>query len=595
MHEVGFISAAELAQAQAEANHAHPHEPPVELDAPYAAEIARQAAVDRYGAGAMTDGYHYVTTLQSRNQEAANQAIRKALLDYDRRHGWRGAEARVDLASAASPADWAKSLRPFSTISGLTPGLVTQIDADTATVYLEDGQSIVLDAGAMTWAAPYKSENSRGPRPKSPGDILSSGDVVRVTRNDDGAWMLAQLPKAQGAIVSLAPEDGAILALSGGFSFAINKFNRATQAKRQPGSSFKPFVYAAAFDHGFNPASIVLDAPVVFHNRTTGETWQPQNDNADFAGPMRLREAMVTSRNLVSVRLLDAIGIDYARNYIQRFGFEPESLPPNLSMALGTAALAPLEVARGYAVFANGGYRVDPYLVREVRDRSGTVVQYTHVPTVCADCPERLAATSASSIPAVGEGGFDLSIGGNRQSSSASARRDEMGPPAVLLAPEVVDRRTTWLISSLMRDVVRRGTGRRAMALGRRDLGGKTGTTNDHRDAWFSGFGGGIVTTAWVGMDDFSSLGRGEFGSAAALPMWMSYMGTVLEGVEEVLPPMPPGVVTALIDPQSGLLAAPGSDNAISESFKREDITRLRNRSLDTAAHTTEQQAFDIF
>lgn len=595
MHEVGFISAAELTQAQAEANHAHPHEPPVELDAPYAAEIIRQAAVDRYGAGAMTDGYQYVTTLVSANQEAANQAIRQALLDYDHRHGWRGAEAKVDMGSANSPSAWAKTLHAYSTISGLMPGLVTQVDADAATIYLEDGQSIVLDAAAMQWAAPYKSEDSRGARPKSPGDILAPGDIVRVTRNDEGDWGLAQLPKAQGAIVSLEPEDGAILAMSGGFSFALNKFNRATQAKRQPGSSFKPFVYAAAFDKGFNPASIVLDAPVVFHNRSTGETWQPQNDNADFAGPMRLREAMVTSRNLVSVRLLDAIGIPYARDYIQRFGFEAESLPPNLSMALGTAALAPLELARGYAVFANGGYRVDPYLVREVRDRDGVIVQYTHTPRVCAGCPERLAAAGTSQIPDVAEGGFDLSLGGSSRSTAVSTNVDMTGPPEVLLAPEVVDERTTWLVRSLMRDVVRRGTGRRAMALGRNDLGGKTGTTNDHRDAWFSGFGGGIVTTAWVGMDDFSSLGRGEFGSAAALPMWMIYMGTVLEGVDEHLPPMPPGVVTALIDPDTGLLATPGSSNAISESFKREDIARLRNRSADTAARATDQEAFDIF
>src|SRR5690606_8258242 len=196
-------------------------------------------------------------------------------------------------------------------------------------------------------------------------------------------------------------------------------------------------VYAAAFDRGFNPASIVLDAPVVFHNRSTGESWQPQNDNADFAGPMRLREAMVTSRNLVSVRLLDAIGISYARDYIQRFGFEPESLPPNLSMALGTAALSPLEVARGYAVFANGGYRVDPYLVREVRDRNGTVVQYTHVPKACADCPGRLAGSAAPSAPEAGEGGFDLSVGGSRQAAANPATEDPMGPPDVLLAPEV--------------------------------------------------------------------------------------------------------------------------------------------------------------
>jgi len=591
MLEEGFIDAAEMKSAMTEPNRAHPHEPPVQLDAPYAAEMVRQAAIERYGAEALTSGYHVVTTLQSAAQEAATQALRKTLLDYDRRHGWRGAEAKVALGDADTPAVWAQQLSGTQPISGLLPGLVIESDADTALVFLADGQTLALDLEAVKWAAPYIDENRRGAAPRAVSDVLAAGDVVRVTRDAEGGWTLSQLPKVQGALIALDPEDGSIQAIAGGFSFSLNKFNRVIQAQRQPGSSFKPFVYAAAFERGFTPASIVLDAPVVFHDRSTGVTWRPQNDNEKFAGPMRLREAMVTSRNLVSVRLLDSIGVAYARRYIQGFGFEAESLPPNLSLALGTASLPPLTLARGYAVFANGGYLVDPYLVERVYDRNGVVVQQSRPLLACRDCEERLLAESGVAA----HDGFDLSVAGSpgtRQLASNSSA--EVGPPARFLAPRAVDERTTYLVQSLLRDVVKRGTGRGALVLERGDIGGKTGTTNDFRDAWFSGFAGGLVTTAWVGMDDFSSLGRGEFAAKAALPMWTEFMKVALDGVPEVEPPLPNGLVTALIDRSSGRLVPAGSPGAMTELFKAEDIARLESRA-DASHATSQREAFDIF
>jgi penicillin-binding protein 1A len=591
MQEVGFITPEEMRAAQAEPERASPHEPPIELDAPYVAEMVRQAMVERYGADALNGGYHVYTTLDSAAQEAATRAIRDALLAYDRRHGWRGAEASVELASSDSVEQWQQELRDYRPIAGLQPALVTEVTTDSATAFLQDGQSADLSLEAMRWAAPYVNENRRGAAPRGAGEVLKRGDIVRLARNAEGEWELAQIPKAQGALVSLSPEDGALVALAGGFSFGLNKFNRATQALRQPGSSFKPFVYAAAFERGFTPASIVLDAPVVFHDRGSGKTWRPQNDNETFAGPMRLREAMVTSRNLVSVRILDAIGVSYAKRYIQGFGFTAESLPENLSLSLGTSSVPPIALARGYTVFSNGGFLVDPYFIARVEDRDGVVIAMEHPLRACRECPERLAREARSTIASTG--GFDLSSGGG----SRGPILDELdaGPSNVFLAPRAVDERTTFLIQSLLRDVVRRGTGRGALVLERGDLGGKTGSTNEHRDAWFAGFGGNLATTAWVGMDDFSSLGAGEFGAKAALPMWIDFMRVALDGVPEPAQDMPNGIATALVDPGSGLLVPPGTPGAISELFKVEDIARLETRMATSGQNTSEQEAFDIF
>jgi penicillin-binding protein 1A len=588
MHEEGFIDAAEFARAAAEPDRAHPHEPPVELEAPWLAEMVRQDAVARFGDQAMVDGYQVHTTVDSRAQEAANLATRSNLIAYDRRHGWRGAETQVEIDDAAGPPDWIGALREHRAVSGLIPALVLETRATDALLALADGQTVELPLERMTWARPYISDSRRGAAPKRPADVLSRGDVVRVMRNADGEWELGQVPKAQATIVALDAETGAVRALTGGFSYNLNKFNRATQAQRPPGSSFKPFVYAAAFERGFTPASIVLDAPVVLEDFGSGQRWQPQNDSQTFSGPMRLREAMIRSRNLVSVRILDAIGVPYARRYIQSFGFPPESLPEGQSLALGTSSAPPLAMARGFAAFANGGFLVEPYFVERIVDRNGGLLHEAVPARACSRCPQRMAARDQPR--AGGEDGFNLGSSAVTRSGGANEASDN--DPT--LAPRAIDPRTAYLIHSLLRDVVRYGTGSRARELGRDDIGGKTGTTNDYRDAWFSGFGGPLAVTAWMGMDDFSSLGNREFASQTALPMWVDFMRVALEGVPEHSLDMPDGIATAVIDRESGRLATAGSPGTMSELFKVEDLRRLEQHDAESVQQG-EKEAFDIF
>ncbi|HVJ62862.1 MAG TPA: penicillin-binding protein 1A, partial [Tahibacter sp.] len=594
MQENGFIDEAQMRAAMALPDRAYAHEPPIEVEAPYLAEMVRVEALERLGNDALTDGYSIRTTLDSRMQEAANKAVRDALTAYDRRHGWRGPEAHVELAAGATPETLGRELANFRTIAGLAPGIVSEATKEHATVYLGDGQSVALDKAAIEWARAYQTENSRGPAPKSVDAVLKVGDIVRVARTGDGdaeKWTLSQLPAAQAALVSLDPDDGAIRALVGGFSFARSKFNRATQSARQPGSSFKPFLYAAAFEHGFTPASILNDAPIVFPDPSRPDgIWAPSNDDDKFEGPMRLREALVKSVNLISVRLLDAVGVRYAREFITRFGLPLEALPENLSMALGTASVAPLMMARGYAVLANGGMLVDPYFVASIKDRDGKEIYAAQPVRACRDCPERLlddartaqaaaaanAPTAAVPTPVANTSpplNRFVPIGAAQASTAPVAVPVEPGKPK--LAPRTLDVRTAYLVTSLMRDVVRRGTGAAAMTLKRNDLAGKTGTTNEHRDAWFSGFNDQMVTTVWFGLDDFGSLGRGEFGAKAALPIWIDYMRVALDGKAERPFATPPGISTARIDPVSGYLASSDDPGAILEIFRSEDIARL--------------------
>jgi penicillin-binding protein 1A len=546
--------------------------------------MVRQQVIAELGADAMSGGFVAHTTLAAEAQLAANAALRASLIEYDRRHGWRGPEASVALSPSASTQAIQAALEGYAPISGLLPGVVTGALADRANVMTIDGQDIELELTDVEWAAPFLSENSRGPRPTRVDTVLKRGDIVRVSRDAEGEWQLSQVPAAQGALVSLSHEDGSVRSMVGGFSFSMNKFNRAVQAQRQPGSSFKPFVYAAAFERGFTPASIVLDAPVVFHDRGSNSTWRPQNDNQTFAGPMRLREAMVSSRNLVSVRILDAIGASYAHRYVQNFGFSAESLPQNLSLALGSNSASPLEMARGYASFANGGFLIEPFLLERVEDRHGRIVFETSPARACARCPGRMQEAGSGS-------GFDLGSG----TSSAAASDSPDHSANLVLAPRAIDERTAYLINSLLRDVVRRGTGAGARVVGRNDLGGKTGTTNDYRDAWFSGFGGDLVTTAWVGMDDFTSLGRREFASRLAVPMWAEFMRTALADTPESTLVMPNGISTAMIDPDTGMLANGDTTGALPELFRVEDIGRLEQRGITQTEREREREAFEIF
>lgn len=612
MYENKFISEADMKAAMAQPDMAYAHEPPIEAEAPYLAEMVRVEALERLGNDALSDGYSIKTTIDSRMQEAANQAVRNALLDYDKRHGYRGAEAHVELKPDATPEDYAQVLSAFRPVAGLMPALVTEVGKENAQLYLSDGQAVVLNKAAVEWARPYQSENSRGATPKTVEAVLKAGDVVRVARGDEENWTLSQLPSAQAALVSLDPEDGAIRALVGGFSFGRSKFNRATQSARQPGSSFKPFLYAAAFEHGFTPSSILNDAPLVFPDPSRPDgIWAPSNDDDKFEGPMRLREALIKSVNLISVRLLDAIGVRYAREFITRFGLPLEAMPENLSMSLGTASVAPLTMARGYAVLANGGMLVDPYLIASIRDRDGKEIFTAQPGRACRNCPERLLddarlareaapgvsdpAAPTTAAPAGGSPRFSPIRSANAASLPEPAQPvSEPGKPR--LAPRTLDVRTAHLVTSLMRDVIRRGTGRAAMDLKRNDLAGKTGTTNEHRDAWFSGFNDQMVTSVWVGFDDFTSLGRGEFGAKAALPIWIDYMRVALDGKAETPFVPPPGISTARIDPQTGYLASSDDSGSILEIFKSEDIERLSAPPPEAQTDEAHQgEAYDIF
>ena len=604
MAELGFISADEAARAQATPMHASPHERPTQVYAPYVAEMVRQEMVARYGAEALTEGFHVTTTLDPELQAAANRAVRDGLMTYDARHGWHGVEQQFELAEGEDSATVGRRLRNIPTQSDMEPAIVLATDGAEAVVALRDGRQVTLDADA-------------GFAGRSPGRLVERGDLVRVLavlEDEEAAkvdlregvaadapvaakidrYKLTQLPRGQAALVSLEPHDGALRALSGGFSFAGSKFNRAVQARRQPGSSFKPFVYAASFERGFSPASIVLDAPVVFRQRN-GKVWRPQNDSGNFAGPMRLREAMVQSRNLVSVRLLDAIGVDFARKYISHFGFEEEHLPPNLSMSLGTASLTPMSVARGYSAFANGGFRITPWFIDEVRDRNGAVVFKEKPATACPNCA--IGATSSAARPSTEVAGFNFGPAAAAAAPQAEASPEQpVAKPAadVPLAPRAIDGRIAYQVVSMLRDVVQRGTGTAAKVLEREDVGGKTGSTNDYRDAWFSGVGGPFVTTVWVGRDDFQSLGYREYGGRAALPIWIDYMRVALEDQPLSAHEPPQGMVRVSVAPNGSLL--PEGSGGVQEWVKAEDLDRMQSYSdygMDDAVPA--EESFDIF
>ena len=590
MLELGVIDRAEYEAALAEPNNAKPHEPPVEVDAPYVAEMVRQTMEERFGADALTGGYRVTTTLRSGDQNAAVASVRNGLIEYDQRHGWRGAEGRLEGAEGLAPDALARELRRFPTIPGMRLAVVLRVDAAGAALRTGAGEDLALGAPGLRWTG------------RTPAQVLAPGDVVRFRLDKDGLPQLVQLPQAQAALVSLEAETGALRALVGGFSFSQNKFNRATQAQRQPGSSFKPFVYSAAFERGYTPGTIVMDAPVVFRDRA-GNVWRPQNDKEDFAGPMRLREAMVQSRNLVSVRLLDAIGVQFAQRYITQFGFAPESLPPNLSMSLGTSSLTPMSVARGYAAFGNGGYRIEPYFIAKVEDRHGLVVMEHHPAVACPTCAGAIGGTSA---PQTVVDGFNFGAVAPPAAASAPATAaagargsdeplDRPGPPEQAIAPRAIDPRTAFLVRSLLLDVVNRGTGTAAKVLGRADVGGKTGSTNDHRDAWFSGLGGDLATTVWVGRDDFTPLGRGEYGGRAALPIWIGYMGAALKDVPLYEPSPPAGLLTVTINPATGGLLPDGTPGGRIDYVKTEDYDRMTAAGFGTDAGEGEEQAFDVF
>jgi penicillin-binding protein 1A len=558
----GVINEQELNAATAAPLTAGLHDPPVEVNAPYLAEMVRIEIKRRFGETAFNTGYNVYTTLTAKLQNAADKALRDALIAYDRRHGWRGPELKVEIPEPVVSSELDRLLNDIPRLGGLVPAIVLEVAERGATVHAKGNGRLELDWDAIKWARKHINHNRRGKSPKKAADVLAAGDVVRVqyitltdkkTEETTQKWRLAQLPDVEGALIALDPVDGHVVALAGGFDFNRSKFNRVVQAERQPGSSFKPFIYSAALEKGYTAASTVNDAPVVFDDPGLEAAWRPENYSGKFFGPTRLRWALTKSRNLVSIRLLQAIGIDYAMEHLRRFGVDVDKLPRDLSLSLGSGAITPLELATGYTVLANGGFKVTPHFIARIESAGGDVIEEATPLRACAQCEaEHLAAGGDPATPPEG------------------------------VAPRALAAENAWIMYSMMRDVITRGTGRKALALKRKDLAGKTGTTNDQRDAWFSGFNAGIVASAWVGFDQVRPLGRRETGGSAALPMWIDFMRVALDQTDEQPVLQPRDLVRVRINPDNGLLARAGDPDAIYETF-RPDYAPNRRRGVNTA------------
>jgi penicillin-binding protein 1A len=559
MLDLGYINQAEYAEAKLSPMESRLHGASIEVDAPYLAEMVRNDMQNKYGDAAYTAGYKVYTTLDSRLQAAGTVALRTGLLEYDMRHGYRGATAKVDMSKLAMPAQLQAQLEEFPVIGGLRPAIVEKVDAKSATIYVRDLGTVNLPWEKLLWARRELPEEKTDHAPAQASEILNRGDVIYTVGRTPESVLFVQVPEAQSALVSVDPKDGAIVALVGGFDFFQSKFNRVVQARRQPGSGFKPFIYAAAFDKGYTPASMVLDAPVVIDEQGNEKSWRPHEDTDKFYGPVLLRDALVHSRNLVSVRLMRAIGVDYARNYVTRFGFDKSQLPGDLTLALGTASLSPLQVAIGYSAFANGGFKVSSYYIDRVEDAAGKVLQQADPAIACAQCGRATEAPSPRSVAANAKASAWL---------NGASHDGKTLIPIKKLAPQILRPQVAYLLADMMADVIKRGTGQRARTLNRDDIAGKTGTTSDFHDAWFNGFNGDIATTVWTGFDSDRSLGGNDDQAArVAVPTWTYFMREALAGAAKRGVPIPDGIVSVRISPKTGLLASADDLSGVMEKF----------------------------
>lgn len=617
MLEQGSIDAAAFQAAQAAPISASLHGRDLDVPAAFPAEWVRRQLVSRYS-DLYTGGYEVITTLNGELQAAADKALRSGLISYDLDHGYRGPEDRliIDADNPLSEARIRGLLTSIPTYGGLAPGVVTTVDAERALVVCNSSaEPISLNLAAVRWARTLVDQDTKGPVVRRVDDVLQVGDLIRLQYRgklmpeaaaDTGAegapetvaaeavdtWRLAQLPEIQGALVSMDPRTGAVLALSGGFDFGMNQYNHALQAARQPGSGFKPFVYSAALDAGITPASIFMDAPLVFEDQNLESDYRPDNDNNRYNGPTRLREALYRSINLVSMRVLLQVGAGRILDYVPRFGFDTSTFPRNTQLAIGggTMAVTPIDMVSAYSVFANGGWRVEPHIITSVRNLEGEEVFQPRYPIICADCASGPAAVAAgvstaaaaaddltTGEPATFE---ELFSGGAGETAAAEGQGAETEPELQaeleappLLARRAIDARNAYVMHSMLRDVIRRGTGTRARReLGRADIAGKTGTTNDAADTWFNGYHPNVATTVWVGFPNHQPLGAREYGSNRPLPIWIDYMRVALDGMPETFPDQPPGVVTRKINPQSGLLANAQDPDAIFEFFLEDHL-----------------------
>ncbi len=540
-----------------------------DLAAPYIAEMVRLDMVARYGEVALTDGYEVYTTVDSQMQAAADKALEQGLERYDRTHGYRGRENHYNPSADGTTTAWVNILAQTPIVADQHPAFVTNVDDQSITALRSDGQEILLDWDGIRWAKPFINVNAWGASPRNAREVAVVGDLIRITQDANGKWMLGQVPAVNGGLVSLDPNNGAILALAGGYDFNANSFNRITQAKRQPGSNFKPFLYSAALENGYTAATLINDAPLARSD------YRPENFGGDFMGPIRLKYALTQSKNLVSLRLFEALGEDVALPYIARFGFKQQDFPrDDLTVAIGSHAVLPLEVATGYTVFANGGYKIEPYLIdRIVNFNDGEVFQ-AHPVTVCRQCeiaPSTQAQSDASiAIPA------------------SATTTDILSNP---VAPRVLEERTTYIMNSILKSVITDGSARSVdRAFERTDLAGKTGTTNDAFDLWFSGFNGDVEATVYIGYDQPQSLGSNEQAATVSLPIWIDYMKVVLEGKPENSMGQPDGVATVRINSKTGLRARPGEADALFEIFKAEELPPYADEGTPAGEISTDRK-----
>lgn len=504
----------------------------IKVYAPYVAEMIRQSLYDNFGPDAYTKGYKVYTTIDGRLQNIADKVVEKNLIAYDHRHGYRGPIANIGEKDSQSPQMRQKYLAQYPQMNDLIPAVVTEVKEQQATIVLQSGETVIIPWAGLSWARPALKKGWMGRAPHKAQQVVASGDIIYAHETEKN-WELAQIPEAESALVALNPKDGAIEVLIGGFNFQKSKFNRATQSSRQPGSSFKPFVYAAALNNGYNLATLINDAPIVVDDPSQPNLWRPHNVNLKFNGPTRLKQALVQSKNLVSIRILDDIGIGYTIDFLTRFGFNKKSLPKGLSLALGSLSISPMDLTAAYAVFANGGYKVEPYLIDRITDADGKILLQAKPSVVCNDCDA------------------------NKTDASTTA-------------PRVIPEDIAYLMNSALKDVIQHGTARAARVLNRQDIAGKTGTTNDQVDSWFAGFNSDLVATTWIGFDNPKSLH--EYAAGLALPLWIDFMKEALKNKPQSEAKQPDNVVAVRIDPISGLLAQPNQANGIIEYFRNNEV-----------------------
>lgn len=561
MLENGHITQTQYDEAVSQPVTARYHHRKIEVYAPYIAEMVRAAMVDVYGENAYTGGYQVFTTVDSKLQIAANTHMQKGLEAYDVRHGYRGPEDNWGTPNQELLEEWQLRLEDMKPIHQMLPAAVVEVNADQAQALLADGAIVNVPMAGMAWARQSIKHQFLGPKPVTPSDVVKVGDVIRLKKVGEN-WQLAQIPDIEGALTALSPYDGAVKALVGGYNYEKSNYNRATQAKRQSGSAFKPFIYSAALAKGFTLASVINDAPVVMEESGVDPLWRPSNSSKRFYGPTRLRTALVKSRNLVTIRLLRSIGIDYAVNYMRRFGFNDEALPQTMSLALGSGLLTPMQLTSAYAILANGGFKVKPYFIDTIRHDNGEIIYQEHP----------LSATENNTL---------------LEDEFLEETKDD----TMLPAERVITPQNAYLITSALQDVIQFGTGRGARVLHRKDISGKTGTTNKQVDAWFAGYTKDIVTTVWVGFDQPQSMQ--EYAAKAALPIWVDFMRDALKDHKPQKLEQPANIVNVKIDPATGLLASPGQKNAMFEIFRQKyaPTTQADQHHVENTATDSDEES----